>query len=175
VNFVGVCQFVCFIIFVPYNLFRQFLVHKILAFKYISENGKKKREKKKRKGFPASWARGGGGFWPRRRKRERAGALSAHLAQPRGATAGERCCGAARTPERGGEGTALTARREGRGLDRGRSAVSPAAVLRRRSGFAVGKRWRSMGGRWGSQGWGEFRLRGPMAAGPWHGGGCPRR
>jgi hypothetical protein len=47
---------------VPYNLFRLFLVHKILVSKYICENGKKKREKKKEKGFPASWA--GGDFGP---------------------------------------------------------------------------------------------------------------
>jgi hypothetical protein len=41
---------------VPYNLFRLFLVHKILASKYICEIGKKKREKKKK--FPASRAGG---------------------------------------------------------------------------------------------------------------------
>jgi hypothetical protein len=35
----------------PNNLFRQFLVHKILASKYICENGKKKREKEKEKEF----------------------------------------------------------------------------------------------------------------------------
>jgi hypothetical protein len=36
------------------NLFRQFLVNKILASKYICENGKKKREKKKRRNSPAN-------------------------------------------------------------------------------------------------------------------------
>ena len=81
------CKFLYFIIFVPYNLFRLFLVHKILASKYICENGKKKKEKKKEKGFPASWA--GGGFRPSRRERAQAGALSAQLAQPREATAGD--------------------------------------------------------------------------------------
>jgi hypothetical protein len=55
---------------VPYNLFRLFLVHKILASKYICENRKKKREKKKRRDFPASWA--GGGFRSSWRKRARA-------------------------------------------------------------------------------------------------------
>jgi hypothetical protein len=76
-------------------------VHKILASKYICENGKKKRENKKRRNSPANWA--GGDFWPNRRQRERAGALSAHLAQSRGATAGEWRCGAGpHARERGG-------------------------------------------------------------------------
>jgi hypothetical protein len=122
-------------------------VHKILASKYICENGKKKREKKKRRNFPANWAGGGGGFWPKRRQRERAGALSAHLAQSRGATTGERRCGAGPHAKERGEGNDVNdTEGGGRGLDRGRSAASPVAVLRRRSGFAVGKRWRSMGG-----------------------------
>jgi thymidylate synthase len=58
---------------VPYNLFRLFLVHKISAYKYIYENGKKKWEKKKEKGFLAS--RAGGDFGPagRERARSRAG------------------------------------------------------------------------------------------------------
>jgi hypothetical protein len=72
---------------VPYNLFRLFLVHKVLASKYICENGKKKWERKKRKDFPASRTEGGG--------------ISAHLAQPRGATAGNGAVAWARTPERG--------------------------------------------------------------------------
>jgi hypothetical protein len=46
-----VCQFLYLIIFVPYNLFKLFLVHKISSYKYIYENGKKKWEKKKRKVF----------------------------------------------------------------------------------------------------------------------------
>jgi hypothetical protein len=114
---VGVCQSLYFIIFVPYNLFRQFLVHKILASKYISENGKKKRKKKKRKDFPASWA--GGDFGPegasvRGRARFRP-TWPSRAGQRRGNGAAAR----ARMPERGGEQTALTARREGRELDRG--------------------------------------------------------
>jgi hypothetical protein len=105
------------IIFVPYNLFRLFLVHKILASKYICENGKKKREKKKRRNFPTSWA-GGGDFGPdgasaRRRARFRP-TWPSRAGQRRGNGAAAR----ARTPERGGR-TALTARREGRELDRG--------------------------------------------------------
>ena len=58
--------------------------------------------KRKREGIfqPA----GPGGFWPSWRKRARAGALSAHLAQPRGATAGGTAlrCGPARQREGGG-------------------------------------------------------------------------
>jgi hypothetical protein len=59
----------------------------------------KRKEKRKRErifqlaeqgGFRASW-----------RKRARAGALSAHLAQPRGAMAGNGAAARARTPERG--------------------------------------------------------------------------
>jgi hypothetical protein len=61
VTLVGVCHFLYLIILVPYNLFGLFLVHKISAYKYIYENG----EKKKKKEFPASWA--GGDFGPARR------------------------------------------------------------------------------------------------------------
>jgi hypothetical protein len=109
-----VCKFLYFIIFVPYNLFRLFLVHKILASKYICENG----EKEKRKDFPASWA-GGGDFGPdgtsaRGRARFRPTWPSRAGRRPGGDGAAARAC----TPERGGW-TALTARREGRELDRG--------------------------------------------------------
>jgi hypothetical protein len=143
-----VCKFLYFIIFVPYNLFRLFLVHKILASKYICENGRKKREKKKRKDFPASWAEGG--FRPRWRKRARAGALLAHSAQPRGATAGENGAAArARTPERGGGRTALTARREGQELDRGPVGGEPRGgsppSVRFCGGETVAKHGRVMG------------------------------
>jgi hypothetical protein len=83
---------------VPYNLFRLFLVHKILASKYIYENGKKKREKKKKKGFPASWA--GGDFGPPGAS-ARGGVLAAQLAQLCGATAGDGAVARARMLERG--------------------------------------------------------------------------
>jgi hypothetical protein len=54
-----VCHFLYPIIFVPYNLFKLFLVHKISAYIYIWE---KEMGKEKEKGFPACWARGR--FWP---------------------------------------------------------------------------------------------------------------
>jgi hypothetical protein len=111
-----VCKFLYFIIFVPYNLFRLFLVHKILASKYICENGKKKREKKKRKDFPASWA--GGDFGPvgaSARGRARFRSTWPSRAGRRRGTALRR--GPAR--QREGGRTALTTRREGRELDRG--------------------------------------------------------
>jgi hypothetical protein len=43
----------------PNNLFKLFLVHKISAYKYIWENGKKKMGKEKEKGFPFPVGRGG--------------------------------------------------------------------------------------------------------------------
>jgi hypothetical protein len=78
-------------------LFRQFLVHKVLASKYICENGKKKRKKKKRKNSPANWARGGD-FGPLG-----ADALAAQLAQLRGSDGGGRRRSAG-PPAREGEG-----------------------------------------------------------------------
>jgi hypothetical protein len=84
----------------PIIYFRLFLVHKISAYKYIYENGEKKWEKKKKKGFPASWA--GGGFRPTWRERARGGVLAAQLAQPRGSDGGGQRRGAA--PTRQGEG-----------------------------------------------------------------------
>jgi hypothetical protein len=45
---------------VPYNLFKLFLVHKISAYKYICENGKKKWKKEKEKEFQVN--RAGGDF-----------------------------------------------------------------------------------------------------------------
>jgi hypothetical protein len=46
-----VCHFLYLIILVPYNLFGLFLVHKILAYRYIYENGKKKWKNKRRRNF----------------------------------------------------------------------------------------------------------------------------
>jgi hypothetical protein len=62
------------IIFVPYNLFRLFLVHKISIYVYIYENRKKKWKKEKEKEFHTNWAggilaqraRAGGPVGPRR-------------------------------------------------------------------------------------------------------------
>jgi hypothetical protein len=49
-----VCQLSYIIIFMPYNLLKLFLVHKISAYKYIYENGKRKWEKEKEKEFQAN-------------------------------------------------------------------------------------------------------------------------
>jgi hypothetical protein len=101
---VGCANFYTLLFLCPNNLFRQFLVHKILASKYICENGKRKGKRKRERIFQPT---GPGGFWPRRRERERAGALSAHLAQPRGATAGEWHCGAGPHARERGEGNGV--------------------------------------------------------------------
>jgi hypothetical protein len=55
---------------VPYSLFKLFLVHKISAYNYIYENGKKKWEKKKKREFLLAGP--GGDFGPPRRERARA-------------------------------------------------------------------------------------------------------
>jgi hypothetical protein len=67
---------------VPYNLFKLFLVHKISAYKYICENGKKKREKEKEKEFQVNRA-GGVSAWSGARCRGQMGPVG-----PRGAKDG---------------------------------------------------------------------------------------
>jgi hypothetical protein len=89
----------------------------------------------------------GRGFRPTRRGRAGAGALAAQLAQLRGSDGGGRRRSAgppSRERERadGVDGNGGG----GKGLDRGRSAASSAAVLRHRSGSSAGKWWRSTGG-----------------------------
>jgi hypothetical protein len=69
-----VCHFLYLIIFVPYNLFKLFLVHKISAYNYIYENGKKKWENKKKRVFLLAGS--GGDFGPPGRERAR---QAAHL------------------------------------------------------------------------------------------------
>jgi hypothetical protein len=89
------------IIFVPYNLFRLCLVHKISIYVYIYENRKKKWKKEEEKEFHANWAggdfgpasvgeraRAGGPADPRRSGTARAGAVGAGpRASERGVTA----------------------------------------------------------------------------------------
>jgi hypothetical protein len=109
------------IIFVPYNLFRLFLVHKISIYEYIYENRKKKWKREKEKEFPANWA--GGDFGP-----ASAGARARARA---GGPAGPRRSGAARADavgagpcvsERRGV-TAWSGRRRGGGANRSSSTV----------------------------------------------------
>jgi hypothetical protein len=69
---------------VPYNLFKLFLGHKISAYNYICENGKRKWEKKKRKGFSASWA--GGGVFLAQPSARAAALASSPLGPPAGET-----------------------------------------------------------------------------------------
>jgi hypothetical protein len=102
--------------------------YKILAYKYIYENG----EKKKKKEFPASWA-GGGNFGPPGRERACGPAGPA-------ATAVNGTVARVRMPERGRGLTSLTATEGGgfrpesgrRRIPRRFSAVGP--VLRRGGG-----------------------------------------
>jgi hypothetical protein len=76
-----VCQVFKYYYFVPYNLFRLFLVHKMSIYAYVYGNRKIEMEKgkgKKKRNFPANWA--GGNFGP---ARGRAG--------PRASEEGGRC------------------------------------------------------------------------------------
>jgi hypothetical protein len=66
------------------------LLHNISAYKYIYENGKKKWEKKKEKGFLASWA-GGILAQPGASARSRAGRRPTRPTN--GGDGGERCRG----------------------------------------------------------------------------------
>jgi hypothetical protein len=76
-----VCQLLDIIIFVPYNLFKLFLVHKISIYEYTYENTKKKWKKEKEKEFQANWA---GGILAQRARGRVAGG-------PLGPPAGEQC------------------------------------------------------------------------------------
>jgi hypothetical protein len=141
------------------------------------KNGKRK-EKIKRKVFPALLGRGGilahPGASARARARELA-RLVAQLAQQRG-TAEEWRCGAGPTCQRGGGSLTVRAVTEGGGGRLGSDRRwESAAVLRRGSGSAAGRWWCCTGGSRRSLGWGQFDRRGPRAAGPRRGGGCPRR
>jgi hypothetical protein len=130
----GVCHFLYLIILVPYNLFGLFLVHKILAYKYIYENGEKKWEKKKKE-FPVSWAGGEILAHPG------TSALAAQLAQLRGSDGGERRRGAG-PHARESEGADGVDGNGGRGVSTGvRPAANPAVVLCCRSGSSAGRRW----------------------------------
>jgi hypothetical protein len=88
VTFSGVCHFLYLVIFVPYSLFKLFLVHKISAYNYIYI-----WEKKKEKGIPACWA--GGRFRPSRPISEgdgrgRSRGVGPHVSEGRGFNGTER-------------------------------------------------------------------------------------
>jgi hypothetical protein len=116
--------------------------------------GKRKEKRKRRRDFQPA---GPGGFRPSRRKRARAGALSAQLAPLRGATAGDGAV--ARGPHARERGwlTVLTATEGGEGARPGSgrrraprrfSAAGP--VLRRGGG---GEAWAGDGGHGGEANW----------------------
>ena len=165
------CQLLYIIIFVPYNLFKLFLVHKISAYKYICENGKKKWEKEKEKEFQANWVegdfgpvgRGRAASWPigpRRPTRSRDGAADAVGVGPRA---------------REGKGRRRQGERRAVRAGENRSPVNPTAVPRRWPGSTWMEWWQSTSGGRGSRRWSQFGQRVPGVAGPWRGGGCSRR
>jgi hypothetical protein len=129
---------------VPYNLFELFLVHRILAYNSICENGKR-NEKIKRERISCLAGPGGTSAHPG------ASTAAAQLAQQRGGTAGDGAV--ARGPHASEGGYNGTNGNGGRGSrpEFGRR-WNPAAVLRRGSGSAAGRRWRGMGGSKGGRG-----------------------
>ena len=104
--------------------------------------GKRKGKRERERIFQPT---GPGGFWPRRRERERAGALSAHLAQPRGATAGERRCDAGPHARERGEGNGVNGTEGG---TRARPGAGRRRAPRRFSAVGLVLRWGSDGGAW---------------------------
>jgi hypothetical protein len=83
--------------FVPYNLFRLFLVHKISIYAFIYNNRKIKRRKGKR--VLDSWARGG--FRPSRARARGATAEWAQAAHKEGERRGRTPWARSHSPERG--------------------------------------------------------------------------
>jgi hypothetical protein len=117
-----VCHFLYLIIFVPYNLFKQFLAHKISAYNYIYENGKKKWRKEKGKGIPACWV--GGRFWPTRARARTRAWQAAHTAHPRGRRWGI-ASWCRPTRQRGNGGSTARSDEEGGGGGRSTGARPP--------------------------------------------------
>jgi hypothetical protein len=83
VTLVGVCHFLYLIILVPYNLFGLFLVHKISAYKYIYEMGKRNGKRKRKREFQLA---GPGGISAHPGASARGGALAAQLRSTGGET-----------------------------------------------------------------------------------------
>jgi hypothetical protein len=106
-------------------------VHKISAYKYIWENGKKKWEKKKKKDFLSLWA--GGDFGPHGRGRSRGRGWRPSWPSCAGETAGNGVEARAHQPAREEGADGVGDNGGGKGLDRGRPAVrirggSPSSV-----------------------------------------------
>jgi hypothetical protein len=85
---------------VPYNLFKLFLVHKISAYKYICENGKKKWEKEKERVFLL--ARPRGDFGPLGCERARTSTVGGPAGPSARETVGDGAVARAHTSARGG-------------------------------------------------------------------------
>jgi hypothetical protein len=138
---------------VPYNLFKLFLGHKISAYKFIYENGKKKWEKEKENEFQVNRTRGilaRSGAGARRR-----GQMG--LDGPRGAGDDAADVVGAGPRAREGEGR----RRHGGGGERSaagenRSPVNPMVVPRRWSDSGWTGWCKSTSGGRGSRRWGQF-------------------
>jgi hypothetical protein len=157
----------CPIIYLNYFWYIKYL-HIIIYVK----NGKR-NEKIKRKRI-SCLAGPGGDFGPP--GRERASAAAAQLAQQRGGPAGDGAVARGPHASEGGGGlTTRTTMEGGEGRQGSDRRWKSTAVLRRGSGSTVGRWCCCTGGSRRSQGWGQFDRRGPMAAGPRRGGGCPRR
>jgi hypothetical protein len=137
-----VCQLLYIIIFVPYNLFKLFLVHKISAYKYIYENGKRNGKRKKKKEFSASWA--GGNFGPAKRGRSR-GRRPSRPAEERRRRGGRRGRGPTHQREEGVTAWSCDGGRTGRGSTGGEAP-------RRFSAEAPVPRWGSGGEAWAGVG-----------------------
>jgi hypothetical protein len=148
-------------------------VHKISAYKYINENGKKKWENKKERVFLLAGS--GGDFGPPGHERACASAAGGPAGPSVRETAGDGAVAQAHMPGRGRRADDAERATEG-GVNRSaRPPVVPATVLRPGSGSEAGERWRGTGRGRGSQGWGQFDRRGPRVDGPRRGGGCSRR
>jgi hypothetical protein len=158
-----VCQLLYFIIFVPYNLFKLILVHKISAYKYICENGKKKWERKKKRN---SRLTGLGGFRPGWVRAHGVVAKWAHMAHEERGTARRTPWAQAHVPERERRDSVRGGGGERSVAGENRSPVNPTEVPRRWSGSGWTGWWQSTSGGRGSRRWGQFDRWRPRVAGP---------
>jgi hypothetical protein len=151
-----VCQLLYIIIFVPYNLFKLFLVHKISIYIYMKLG--KRNGKRKKKGNSQLAGPRGEDFGP---ASAGTGRRPSRPTEKQSDAGRRRGCGPMRQREEGV--TAWSERRRGGRTDRARPPVRFAAVLRREPGFATEEWWRGTGGGRGS--WGRANLAGGCLGG----------